>query len=108
MRLIDADALIDRMKRTSRFFDVVYDIEEMPTINQWIPWKEFDGRLKDHYFYLVTHRAYATPMKAKYHIDMDCFEIINAPHTRVYTWDDLITAWMDLPEVYREEKPNET
>lgn len=33
MRLIDADALLEKMKRTSRFFDVKFDIEEMPTID---------------------------------------------------------------------------
>ena len=33
MRLIDADAFIDKMKRTNRYFDVKFDIEEMPTID---------------------------------------------------------------------------
>lgn len=32
-RLIDADALLEKMKRTSRYFDVKFDIEEMPTID---------------------------------------------------------------------------
>ena len=32
-RLIDADALLEKMKRTSRYFDVVFDVEEMPTID---------------------------------------------------------------------------
>lgn len=33
MRLIDADAFIDKMKRTNRYFDVKFDIEEVPTID---------------------------------------------------------------------------
>ena len=33
MRLIDADAFIEKMKRTSRYFDVKFDIAEMPTID---------------------------------------------------------------------------
>ena len=33
MRLIDADALLEKMKRTSRYFDVVFDVEEMPTVD---------------------------------------------------------------------------
>ena len=33
MRLIDADAFIEKMKRTSRYFDVVFDVEEMPTVD---------------------------------------------------------------------------
>ena len=32
-RLIDADAFLEKMKRTSRYFDVVFDVEEMPTID---------------------------------------------------------------------------
>ena len=43
MRLIDADALLERMKRTNRYFNVKFDIEEAPTIEaepvrhgQWI------------------------------------------------------------------------
>lgn len=31
MRYIDADALLERMKRTPRYFDLKFDIEEMPT-----------------------------------------------------------------------------
>ena len=32
-RLIDVDAFLEKMKRTSRYFDVVFDVEEMPTVN---------------------------------------------------------------------------
>ena len=32
-RLIDADAFLEKMKRTSRYFDVVIDVEEMPTVD---------------------------------------------------------------------------
>ena len=32
-RLIDADAFLEKMKRTSRYFDVKFDIDEMPTID---------------------------------------------------------------------------
>ena len=31
MRLIDADALLEKMKGTPRYFDVKFDIEEQPT-----------------------------------------------------------------------------
>ena len=31
-RLIDADALLEKMKRTSRYFQIKFDIEEDPTI----------------------------------------------------------------------------
>ena len=32
-RLIDADAFLEKMKSTSRYFDVVFDVEEMPTVD---------------------------------------------------------------------------
>ena len=32
-RLIDADAFLEKMKRTSRYFDVVFDVEEMPAVD---------------------------------------------------------------------------
>ena len=32
-RLIDVDAFLEKMKRTSRYFDVVFDVEEMPTVD---------------------------------------------------------------------------
>ena len=32
-RLIDANAFLEKMKRTSRYFDVVFDVEEMPTVD---------------------------------------------------------------------------
>ena len=32
-RYIDADALLEKMKKTNRYFDVKFDIEEMPTAN---------------------------------------------------------------------------
>jgi hypothetical protein len=30
-RYIDADALLERMKRTPRYFDIKHDVEQMPT-----------------------------------------------------------------------------
>lgn len=83
----------------------------------WIPLEYIDGewfeddRLQDHYFYLVAHKKFATPMKAKYHDDggMRHFQIMSASNdicTRhnfddVYSWDDSITHWMELPDLKR-------
>lgn len=52
MRLIDADAFLERMSRTDRFFGVVYDINDAPTVEavpvvhgRWLTWEEqFPGR----------------------------------------------------------------
>ena len=53
MRLIDADALLERMKRTNRYFNVKFDIEEAPTIEaepvRHGRWKEmhYEGGILD-------------------------------------------------------------
>lgn len=107
------------VKKIREVTDVVYGrmIEKDAVLNNdgWIPlifengeWLE-DDRLKDHYFYLVAHKKFATPMKAKYHDDggMRCFQIMslsNDIRTRhnfddVYPWDDSITHWMELPDL---------
>ena len=46
-RLIDANALLDKLIKTSRYFDVKFDIEEAPTVDavevvhgKWLTWKE--------------------------------------------------------------------
>ena len=33
MRLIDADALLEKMKKTDRYFNIVFDIEAAPTVD---------------------------------------------------------------------------
>lgn len=53
-RLIDADALLEKMKRTSRYFDVLFDVEEMPTVDavevvrcrECKYWGDEDGKLQ--------------------------------------------------------------
>ena len=53
-RLIDADAFLEKMKRTSRYFDVVFDVEEMPTVDavevvrcrECKYWGDEDGKLQ--------------------------------------------------------------
>ena len=52
MRLIDADAFLERMSHTDRFFGVVFDINDAPTVDavpvvhgRWLTWEEqFPGR----------------------------------------------------------------
>lgn len=46
MRLIDADALLEKMKKTDRYFNIVFDIEEAPTVDAvkaTMPWIDPDG-----------------------------------------------------------------
>ena len=73
-------------------------------------WHEFDwddtSKLKDHYFYLVTHKKYETPMKAKWH-EEGAWEIISSlcnQYDYVEPWDEkFVIAWMELPKCYKEE-----
>lgn len=80
-------------------------IRQAVSEQKWIPWDiEDDPRLKDHHYYLVTHTAYSTPMKAKYHDDVPHFEImgVSVKNTdTAYFWEKTVTAWMDLPETYQ-------
>ena len=82
-------------------------------------WHKMDwldtSALKDHYYYLVTIPFFETPMKAKWHVE-GAWEIFGVP-TKVHgecvckychEWDkdddDMrVIAWMDIPEVYKEE-----
>ena len=67
-----------------------------------------DSLLKDHYFYLVTHKDFGTPMKAKYHSDVEEFEVYigginNNEYWQPWDPDNPIIAWMELPDIYKEE-----
>lgn len=76
-------------------------------------WNKTD-ELKDHWFYLVTHKDYKTPMKAKWHSeDGGCWEIRGCPamsgmifYTSRYDYsidtEHYVTAWMELPDIYKE------
>ena len=63
--------------------------------------------LQDHYFYLVAHKDYKTPMKAKYHADGEPhFEILSAVNSSVVwlsEFGDKITYYTDLPDLPAEE-----
>lgn len=73
-RYIDADALLERMKRTPRYFDIKHDIEQMPTADV-VPREEVDkliyklecllchatfGRLSKHTYDLRTMETVVT------------------------------------------------
>lgn len=54
-RLIDANALLEKLKKTSRYFTVKFDIEEAPTVDavevvrcrDCKYWGDEDGKLQD-------------------------------------------------------------
>lgn len=73
-----------------------------------------EAGLKDHYFYLVTHREYSTPLKARFHYPEEVWQVYGATlHCEFpdccfefwYSWDEdnPILAWMEMPEIYKEE-----
>ena len=75
MRLIDADALLEKMKCTDRYFMIKFDILEAPTVNPW------------HY-----------PSKGEYPTDKDAQYFIKtkgAPGDLVSNWYEVVD-WNDF------------
>lgn len=78
-------------------------------------WKDPSG-LVDHHYYLITYKGYETPLKAKWHSDMGgCFEVLGTTRGLYgfdigigyfYNWepDNPVIAWMELPDIYREDE----
>ena len=67
-------------------------------------WNKFDpmddDKLKDHWYYLIAMEGYETPMKAKWHSDLNMFEV-KGVNRAVY--NDEIRAWMEMPEMPNEK-----
>lgn len=83
-------------------------------------WHKMDwndtSMLQDHYYYLVTIPFFETPMKAKWHSEMGGhWEVFGVPMgnpgecgcTYHYEWeeddDERVIAWMEMPDVYKED-----
>ena len=68
-RYIDADLFLERMKRTSRYFDVKFDVEEIPTANV-VP---LPCKVGDEVWAIRQYRHIKIPVKGKvsemYYID---------------------------------------
>lgn len=85
------------------------EIEDIPAVdlqpvNSWFKTSENLDKLQDHYYYLVTHPAYKTPIKAKYHDDIGgYFEFPYYPVPNEFTDPILgeckIKYFMELPEM---------
>lgn len=69
-------------------------------MNKWIPIDE--GTLEDHHYYLIAHKDYGTPMKAKFHRECfgDRFEFFtySGPQYEC-SLDGKITHYMELPSL---------
>lgn len=64
---------------------MVNDLEEKVYDKTWYKTEDNQNMLIDHYFYLVTHPDYGTPMKAKYHDDLGgYFEIVSGKKESIY------------------------
>ena len=125
MRTIDADKLKkvlsdkDYITYTHEFGDaipvdwIMSAIDNAPTVEErlqeWITIEAGENSLEDHYWYLIVHKDYETPMKAKYHDDCTPhFTFYDAKGERAtYLFEDKITHYMKLPE-FPEEVNNET
>ena len=120
MRIIDADKLKDELVNNSECIDSISDVfdilDNAPTIEskaKWIPINEETiETLQDHYYYLVAHKYFTTPMKAKYHNDsFKHFEVFSFKSSQIsYIFlnsTDDITHFMELPELPKEEEGEE-
>lgn len=77
---------------------------------RWIPLtKDTIDRLKDHHWYLITHKDYETPIKAKFHLGgLQHFTWYNGGGIwccsyYIEGYDNEVLAWMPLPDPYKEE-----
>lgn len=64
----------------------------------WIDINE--NKPNDHEWVLIAHKNYATPMKAKYHSDGECFEFYTSGGVNwSYIFESEITHWQKLPKL---------
>lgn len=67
---------------------------------EWLPLNENKDLLKDHYWYLVAHSDYKTPMKAKYHNDVPHFVLsTHSGEETTYIFENKISHFMPLPDL---------
>jgi len=85
MRIIDADALLETMMATDRYFMIKFDIERAPTVDLWhYPEK---GELPDkdgEYFITVKTEGGFINALALYYVDKGWLGIFNKPYAWQY------------------------
>lgn len=107
MRLIDADALIDRIKNPYEQAQVARWVNEQPTIEpepHWIPCSE---RLPEDGRQVLVYAISVHFALAKYDEMRNADGIYSMQWVTFDAWKPFYTikdvvAWMPLPEVYRE------
>ena len=92
-------------------------LEERPK-GKWITIEAGEDLLIDHYWYLIVHKDFKTPMKALYHSDCPHFTFFyERGEGCSYLFEDKITHYMDLPDIpivveecddYKEKKNDRT
>lgn len=90
MRLIDADALLERLEKTDRYFAVKHDIDSTPTALEWIDAsEELPSDSRD---VLVSDGETI----------VNAFGFYNSAKRHWYLWDDRISEvegirrWLDI------------
>lgn len=74
--------------------------EEYQTVH-WKPLTE-DTEFKDHYWYLLATTKYGTAVKAKFHNDVNHFEILTqsgSEYVYSWEWEGYITHYMEIPKL---------
>lgn len=79
---------------------VLHDNYSMGYQDGWITIEAGESLLKDHYWYLIAHKDYGTPIKAIYHSDCPHFSFFTTNGERTsYLFEDKITHYMELPDI---------
>ena len=128
MRIIDADELINQIEQhciddeVTCKDDVIEIIDNAPTVElckherptgEWIPINEkIIETLQDRYYYLVAHKDYTTPLKAKFYKDLPPYFKVCTFNGNFVTFifeeeNNEITHVMKLPEIPKEEEGKE-
>ena len=109
MRLIDADELMERVRSTiteqSGAMDWINLIASMPEVDEAAGWIPVMEQLPEtEMFVLISLEDHAIPMIGRYVVNNSGFGTFMIDNRDVTDFDNdfYMTAWMPLPEPYRE------
>lgn len=79
--------------------DLMQHYEEKPQ-GEWITIEAGEDLLIDRHWYLIVHKDFGTPMKAKYHSDCPHFTFFyEGGEGCSYLFEDKVTHYMELPDI---------
>ena len=114
MRLIDADALVEKLKKLyavafaegdsayhSAYRGLAIIVDDAPTVGEWIPVSERLPSQTGEYLVTVYFEGCIWTDKFEYTPTLDGGWRDNETNPQVIDWNDSVIAWMPLPEPYK-------